>query len=181
MNFRVTVCALLVLGLTGCSSSTGVYRWVPFVGNGKKREAKTDLAKIKKRNPFGPITGPVFYGLEMRTQIQPQTVKLSETRSLEVHAQLINRTKKAVNLRFNDSKHFDLILRDSNGKKLAQWTDDQPVAPNPGYMIVNPLERAEFIGNVSTRDMVPGRSYSVDVIVVGYDNMRQSIPIVPIK
>jgi hypothetical protein len=176
MNFRVTVCALLALELIGCSSSTGIYRWVPFVGDGKKREAK-----IKERDPFGPISGPIFYGLEMRTQVQPQPVKLSETRSLEVHVQLINRTKRAVNLRFNDSKHFDLILRDSSGKKLAQWSDDQLVSFNLGCVMVNPSERAEFVGNVSTRDMVPGRSYSIDAFVVGYDNMRQSIPIMPIK
>jgi hypothetical protein len=177
MNFRVIVGALLALGLVGCSSSTGLYRWVPFVGKGGKSAAKTE--KIKENGLFGPISGPVFYGLEMRTQVQPQPVKLPETRSLEVHVQLINRTKKPVNLRFNDSKHFDVLLRDATGKKLAQWSDDQPVTQNPGYVIVNPQERAEFVGNVSTRDLVPGRTYSLDSFVVGYDNMRQSTPIVP--
>jgi hypothetical protein len=177
MNFRVIVCSLLALGLFGCSSSTGLYRWVPFVGRANKGGAKVE--KIKKGDPFGPITGPMFYGLEMRTQVEPQPVKLPETHALEVHLLLINRTKKPINLRFNDSKHFDVLLRDASGKKLAQWSDDQPVTQNPGYVIVNPQERAEFVGNVSTRDMVPGRPYSIDTFVVGYDAMRQTTSVAP--
>jgi hypothetical protein len=180
MNFRVTLCALLAFALTGCSSSNGLYRWVPFVGKGKKGEV-AEVEKIKKSDPFGPVTGPVVYGLELRAQVQPQPVKLADTRSLEVHIQLINRTKKPVSLRFADSKHFDLILRDASGKKLAQWSDDQPVVSNPGIVIIDPSERAEFIGNVSTRDMASGRNYSVDAIVVGYDSLRQTISLTPIK
>ena len=63
----------------------------------------------------------------------------------------------------------------SNGKKLAQWSDDQPVNQTPGYVIINPFERAEFVGNVSTRDMVAGRTYTLEATVVGYDKMRQVI------
>jgi hypothetical protein len=177
MNLRLFVCSLLALGLLGCSSSSGLYRWVPFIG--KESKAGPQVAKIKKGDPFGPVTGPVFYGLEMRTRIEPKPITIPETRALEVHVLLINRTKKPINLRFNDSKHFDVLLRDTSGKKLAQWSDDQPVTANPGYMIVNPQERAEFVGNLSTRDMVPGRSYSVDSFVVGYDAMRLSTSVVP--
>jgi hypothetical protein len=53
------------------------------------------------------------------------------------------------------------------------------VTQNPGYVIVNPQERAEFVGNVSTRDMVPGRPYSIDTFVVGYDAMRQTTSVAP--
>ena len=46
-----------------------LYRWVPFMGNGKKKESQTSIAKVDKNNPFGPITGPVYYGLEMRIKL----------------------------------------------------------------------------------------------------------------
>jgi hypothetical protein len=166
MNFRVTVCAALAVAVAGCSSSSGVYRWVPFVGNGKKEQSNPAVAKVAKSNPFGPITGPLYYGLE--------------TRSLEVHLVLINRTKKPVNLQFSDSRKYDFILRDMSGKKLAQWSDDQPVNQNPGYVIVDPGERVEFVGNVSTRDMVAGRTYALEALVVGYDKMRQTVQLTPI-
>ena len=156
MNFRVTVCVAAMAALAGCSSSSGVYRWVPFMGNGKKNQSQTAIAKVDKNNPFGPITGPVYYGLEMRVKVNPDVIRLSDTRALEVHLQLINRSKKPVNLLFNDSRKYDFILRDASGKKLAQWSDDQPVNQTAGYVIINPGERAEFVGNVSTRDMVAG-------------------------
>jgi Intracellular proteinase inhibitor len=180
MNFRVTVCAALVVALAGCSSSSGVYRWVPFMGNGKKDHSETAIAKVNKANPFGPISGPLYYGLEMRVKVNPDVIRLSEARSLEVHLQLINRSKKSVNLQFNDSRKYDFILLDASGKKLAQWSDDQPVNQTPGYVIINPGERAEFVGNVSTRDMVAGRIYTLEALVVGYDNMRQTVQLTPI-
>jgi len=179
MNFRVAVCAASVVALSGCSSSTGIYRWVPFVGKGKKDQSNIAIAKVSKTNPFGPITGPIFYGLEMRVKVTPEVVKLSDARSLEVHLQLINRSKKQANLMFNDSRKYDFILRDLSGKKLAQWSDDQPVNQTPGYVIINPGERAEFVGNVSTRDMVAGRPYTLEALVVGYDRMRQTIQLTP--
>jgi hypothetical protein len=161
-----------MVALAGCSSSSGVYRWVPFMGNGKKKESQTSIAKVDKNNPFGPITGPIYYGLEMRVKINPEVIRLSDTRALEVHLQLINRSRKPINLLFNDNRKYDFILRDMNGKKLAQWSDDQPVNQTPGYVIINPFERAEFVGNVSTRDMVAGRTYTLETTVVGYDKMR---------
>jgi Intracellular proteinase inhibitor len=173
------VCAAAMAALAGCSSSNGLYRWVPFIGSGKKNTSQTAIAKVSSRNPFGPITGPVYYGLEMRVKVIPEAIKLSDTRSLEVHLQLINRSKKPVNLMFNDSRKYDFILRDINGKKLAQWSDDQPVNQTPGYVIINPSERAEFVGNISTRDMVPGRTYTLEALVVGYDKLRQIIKLTP--
>ena len=118
MNFRVTVCVAAMVALAGCSSSSGVYRWVPFMGNGKKNQSQTAIAKVDKNNPFGPITGPVYYGLEMRVKVNPEVIRLSETRALEVHLQLINRSKKPVNLMFNDSRKYDFILRDPAAESL---------------------------------------------------------------
>lgn len=168
-----------MVALAGCSSSSGVYRWIPFLGNGKNKGSQTAVAKVDKNNPFGPISGPVHYGLEMRVKVIPEVIRLSDTRALEVHLQLINRSKKPINLLFNDSRKYDFILRDTNGKKLAQWSDDQPVNQTPGYVIINPSERAEFVGNVSTRDMVSGRTYTLEATVVGYDKMRQVIQLAP--
>ena len=149
------------------------------MGNGKKDQSETAIAKANKSSPFGPITGPLYYGLEMRVKVNPDVIRLSEARSLEVHLQLINRSKKSANLQFNDSRKYDFILRDVSGKKLAQWSDDQPVNQTPGYVIINPGERAEFVGNVSTRDMVAGRTYTLEALVVGYDNMRQTLQLTP--
>jgi hypothetical protein len=179
MNFRVAIYAGMLISLTGCSSSSGLYRWVPFVGKSKKVNTGAAVAKPRKSDPFGPITGPVYYGVEMRLKIVPEFVRLSDTRALEAHLLLINRSRKSVNFIFNDSRKYDFILRDTNGKKLVQWSDDQPVTQSPGYVIINPAERAEFVGNVSTRDMSAGQAYILEAIVVGYDKMRVTLQVNP--
>jgi hypothetical protein len=179
MHFRLTLWTVMVLCLAGCSSQ-GLYRWVPFAGHGKKDQVPTK-ARVEKNNPFGPITGPVNYGLEMRVLISPDPIKLSDTRSLEARIQLINRSKKSQNLIFDTGREYDFILRDANGKKLVQWSDDQPANPNPGYVIINPNERSEFVGNISTRDMVPGKSYALEAMIVGYDKIRTTVNLEPMK
>lgn len=181
MNFRFGLSALLILLLASCSSG-GLYRWVPFAGHSKGGAGTGSVpAKIKppKSGPFGPISGPVYYGLEMRLSVTPQVIKLSDTHSLQARLQLINRRKKAVTLQFPDSRHYDFILRDATGKKLAQWSDDQPLSQTPGYVIINPEERGEFVGNISTRDMAAGRTYTLEGMVVGYDRMRLTTTIAP--
>lgn len=180
MNFRsalFSLCSLLLLLLASCSSG-GLYRWVPFAGHSQTGSVPAKI-KPSRSGPFGPVTGPVYYGLEMRLGVAPQVIKLSDTHSLEARLQLINRKKKPVNLIFNDSRHYDFILRDASGKKLAQWSDDQPVNQTPGYVIINPNERAEFVGNISTRDLVAGRTYTLEGLVVGYNNLRLTTTIAP--
>jgi hypothetical protein len=147
------------------------------MGHGESQSPQ--IAKVSSGNPNGPITGPVNYGLEIRVRVNPDVVRLSDTRALEVHLELINRTRKPITLTFNDSRKYDFILRDSGGRKLAQWSDDQPLSQTPGYVIINPSERAEFVGNVSTRDMVAGRTYTLESFVVGYEKLHLTTAVVP--
>jgi hypothetical protein len=174
MPFRVLVGTLSLLLVTGCAQQ-GLYRWVPFVGHGNRPKAAKVTAS--KAGPFGPITGPVAYGVEVRVQVNPPVVRLAETRTLEVRLVLINRRRSSVTLFFNDSRRYDIVLRDAAGKKLVQWSDDQPAHPDPGTVIINPDERAEFVGTVSTRDMVAGRTYTLETQVVGYPQMRQFVSV----
>src|SRR5258708_14080697 len=118
MNFRLKLLTAIVLCLAGCSSQ-GLYRWVPFVGHGKKDQVPTK-ARAESNSPFGPITGPVNYGLEMRVLVSRNPIKLSDTHSLYARIQLITRPKKSQNQIFHTGREYDFILRDANGKKLAQ-------------------------------------------------------------
>ena len=165
---RVLAAVLLLLVLAGCS-------WLPFARHGNTPTVAK--VKAKKGGPNGPITGPVAYGIEVRLEAHPQLVRLSDTRAIEARLVLINRARNTVNLYFNDSHRYDFVLRDAAGKKLVQWSDDQPVNQNFGTVIINPEERAEFAGTVSTRDMAAGRTYTLEGLVVGYDKLRQTVPI----
>ena len=168
MLTRVLSSALMLLLLAGCGG-------MPFARHGNTPAAAK--VKSKKGTPNGPITGAVAYGIEVRLEVNPQLVRLSDTRAIEARLVLINRSRNTVNLYFNDSHRYDFILRDAMGKKLVQWSDDQPVNQNLSTVIINPEERAEFAGTVSTRDMVAGRTYTLEGLVVGYDKLRQTVPI----
>ena len=168
MLTRVLSSALMLLLLAGCAS-------LPFA----RRQNTPTVAKVKvkKGGPNGPVTGGMAYGIEVRLEINPRVVRLSDTRAIEARLVLINRARNTVNLYFNDTHRYDFILRDTTGKKLVQWSDDQPVSQNLSTVIINPEERAEFAGTVSTRDMVAGRTYTLEGLVVGYDKLRQIVPI----
>jgi hypothetical protein len=182
MHFRLrTLSLLLLLAFSACSSQK-LYRWVPFAGPKPERAgAVPNAAKNEKGNPFGPVTGVMAYGLEMRVTLTPDTIKLPDTRSFEARIVLINRSKKAVTLLFNDSREYDFLLQDAGGKKLVQWTDDQPVTQTPAYVIVNPMERSEFVGTISTRDMAVGRTYTLQASMLGYPKLSTTIEISPTK
>ncbi|MBW0000661.1 MAG: hypothetical protein JO015_16305 [Verrucomicrobia bacterium] len=172
MLTRVFSSALMLLLLAGCA-------WLPF-----GRRASTPAApKVKpvKGSANGAVRGSVAYGVEVRLEVNPQVVRLADTRTIEARLVLINRSRNPVNLYFNNSHRYDFILRDATGKKLVQWSDDQPVSQTLSTAIINPDERAEFNGTVSTRDMVAGRTYTLEGLVVGYDRLRQvaSIQAVP--
>ncbi len=166
----------MVLLLAGCASQ-GLYRWVPFVGRGGAKTPRVAKVKANRAGPFGPVSGPVVYGVEVRLVVNGPVIRLAETRALEARLVLINRSRKSVNLLFNDSHRCDFVLRDAAGKKLVQWSDDQPVTANPSTVIINPDERAEFAGSISTRDMAPGRTYTLEGLVVGYPSMRQVVTV----
>src|SRR5260221_4874649 len=117
MNFRLKLWTAMVLCLAGCSSQ-GLYRWVPFVGHGKKDQVPTK-ARAESNSPFGPISGPVNYGLEMRVLVSPNPIKLSDTHSLGSGSQWINRAKKSQNLIFITRHENDFILRNYNCKQLT--------------------------------------------------------------
>ena len=168
MLTRVLSSALILLLLTGCS-------WLPFGRRGKTPATAT--VRAHKGSPNGPIKGPVAYGIEVRLEANPRVVRLADTRTIEARLMLINRARNTVNLYFNDSHRYDFILRDATGKKLVQWSDDQPLSQNLSTVIINPDERAEFTGTVSTRDMVAGRTYTLEGLVVGYDKLRQVVSI----
>jgi hypothetical protein len=182
MHFRLRTLSLLLLAFTACSAQK-ISRWVPFVGPKPERPgAVPNPAKTEKtNNPFGPVTGTLAYGLEMRVVLTPDTIRLPDTRTIEARIVLIDRSKKAVTLLFNDSRDYDFVLRDPAGKKLVQWTDDQPVNQNPAYVIVNPGERSEFVGTISTRDMVPGRPYVLEASIIGYPKLTMTINLTPQK
>jgi hypothetical protein len=119
--------------------------------------------------------------LVLTMSIQPEPLKLSETRQMKVTLQLLNRSKKMVQLDFPTTQRIEVLLRKSDGKMVEQWSEDQAFANEPTLVAVNPGERLEYTVPVSTRDLVAGESYVVEGFFPNYEQLKASRTVTPEK
>lgn len=121
-------------------------------------------------------------GLTVELKSSPDPLKLGEVRQIDVTFSLHNNTKKAAELKFPTSQTIEILLRDpATGKILSQWSTDQTFQPNARYLVVNPRERVEYSQPITTRELHPGKTYSLEAYFVGYDkDLRASRPIIPL-
>ncbi|MDQ3621473.1 MAG: BsuPI-related putative proteinase inhibitor [Verrucomicrobiota bacterium] len=118
--------------------------------------------------------------LSVALTIEPQPVRLSETRLLKVTLTLINTSKKLVQLEFPTSQRIEVLLKTRDGKLVEQWSQDQSFSSEPTVLTINPNERAEYHVEVGTREMVAGRAYVVQGFFPQYERLRAEKAIVPL-
>jgi hypothetical protein len=119
-------------------------------------------------------------GLEVELKSSPDPVKLGETRQIQVTLTLRNPTKRGVNLKFPTGQVIEIVLRDAGGKALSQWSTDRTFEPQGRTLVLNPQERLEFSEPITTRELKPGKTYSLEAYFVGYEgDLRVSRPIIP--
>ncbi|MBV9128243.1 MAG: hypothetical protein JO117_09175 [Verrucomicrobia bacterium] len=108
--------------------------------------------------------------LQAEIRIEPNPVKLGETRMLDVTLIVRNKSKKAVPLKFATTQRIELLIRQpGTDKVLSQWSADRTFDPKGFYLIVNPNERLEYKEQITTRELKPGKPYDVEAYLVGYD------------
>lgn len=143
----------------------------------------------KKLNPFrgksekGPAAaaGVVFKGLQMNMLLDPQAPVLGEHRQVTVTLRLQNKSKKLVQLDFPTTQRIEVLLRNSTGKLVEQWSEDQAFQNEPGLVTINPGERLEYTARVSTRDMAAGQEYTIEGFFPNYENLRATAKVVPTR
>jgi hypothetical protein len=118
-------------------------------------------------------------GLAFTRRLQPVPVKLSEARRVEATLRLKNVSARFIHLKFATSQHFDLLVRDTAGNQLVQWSEDRMFEAAPGSVGTNPGEHLEYHAAFSTRDLQPGQRYTVTALVTGRDDLKVELPLVP--
>ena len=155
----------------GCSSTVRIAKkatsLVPFLGKSKAHSPANTAGKIRTR----------ALGMEMR--LSPLPVKLSETRYIEAHITLENISKRYVQLEFPTSQRMDFLITNEQGLLVSRWSDDHPFEPTVGHVGINPGERVEYSGSLSTRDLKPGRSYTVTGFFPSFEDLKVEQVIVP--
>ncbi len=130
-------------------------------------------------HPFGPpkTKAPKYQdahlrGLLLEVQVPTEPVRLSEVRQLRVRAALTNLSAVPIALDFPTSQRIDIQLLNPAGEVLTRWSENHAFTEEIGNLLVNPREQIVYNETIATRELQPGRVYSVEVFFPKYPELR---------
>jgi len=168
----IIACALFLM-VGGCGSSRGwtdrAVGWIPGVRSHPTTAAGETAEKTVCARGH----------LRLTLRLDPFPVKLSEARRVEAIIRLENKSSRFVQLEFPTSQRFELLVKDTIGATVVQWSEDQPFESVPGSVGINPGEHLDYRAVFSTRDLQPGKSYTVTAFFPNRSDLRVDLPFVP--
>ena len=67
---------------------------------------------------------------------------------------------------------------DAAGRTVTRWSDNRAFQATPATILINPNEHLEYSETIATRDLSPGRVFTVEALVPAYpelDTKRKSL------
>ena len=117
-------------------------------------------------------------GLVLALQLPDEPIKLSEVRQLPVQISLTNRGDRAVELNFPTAQRVEIYLRDAAGRIVTRWSDNRAFEATQASILINSGEHLEYAETIATRDLIPNKVFTVEVMVPAYpelDTKRKSL------
>jgi hypothetical protein len=141
------------------------------------------LEALHLKHPSQPkdATQGHHHKVEMKLDINPPVIKLSENREIQVSLSLFNYSKTYLDLNFPTSQRIEVLVRDASGKVVNTWSEDQSFTNDPAAVTVNPGERIEYTVSVATREMSPGQPYTIEGSFPSYPDFKIQQQVVPEK
>ena len=115
---------------------------------------------------------PKLRGLELTLELNPQPLKLSENRQMQVKAILSNHGKRVVELNFPTDQRIEIYLRNSAEAILTKWSENHAITEKPETILINPDEHVEYIQTIATRELSPDKVFIVEVFFPNYPELR---------
>src|SRR5689334_6373791 len=97
--------------------------------------------KPREMRQSGP---PNLHAIAATLSVEPPAPKLAEVRFVKVRLQLVNQGKRIGRLDFPTTQRIDVVVKDSAGKVVEQWSEYHRFEKEPGMVIINPGERLEY-------------------------------------
>jgi len=110
---------------------------------------------------------------------EPSDFAIAGHREVKFVYALTNSSRRVLHLDFPTAQHVEFALRGPSGERLFLWSEDRSFAASPSSVIVNPGERLEFEAGIPTRDMVAGRTHSVEAVLPGYPATAAAVTFAP--
>jgi hypothetical protein len=111
-------------------------------------------------------------GLLLEVQVPTEPIRLSEVRQLRVQAILSNIGGSPVPLDFPTSQRIDIQLLNPGGEVLTRWSENRAFTEEIGTLTINPREQVVYNETIATRELQPGRVYSVEVFFPKYPELH---------
>ena len=111
-------------------------------------------------------------GLLVEVQVPTEPIRLSEVRQLRVQAILSNIGSSTVSVDFPTSQRIDIQLLNPAGEVLTRWSENRAFTEEIGNLTINPREQVVYNETIATRELQPGRVYSVEVFFPKYPELR---------
>jgi hypothetical protein len=171
--------------LSGCSSGSNADPSTDEPGLlGRMWESTTKLnpfdsglkpREMKERKPVN------LKSITAHVTVDPIAPKLGEQRQITATLRLINKGKRLAQLEFSTSQRVEGVIRDKLGNVIERWSEDHSFEKTPGVVSINPGERVEFALSLATREMSAGETYHAEAFVVGYESLKGSATISPVR
>jgi hypothetical protein len=125
----------------------------------------------------GEVVG--WRNLVMGISLDPESVKLADTRAIRVGVSVVNKGEAGVQLDFPTTQRIEILLKSEDGKVISKWSEDQKVEKEQGFLVINPEERLEYTANISTREMKGGSTYIIDAYFPDFEQLRTTRMVSP--
>jgi hypothetical protein len=111
--------------------------------------------------------------------VEPTSFALDDRREISATFVVQNRTSKLLKLDFPTSQRIEILVRDPNGKVIEKWSDDRAFRDESGVVMINPNEHIQYEEKIATRDMQPGKSYTIEASLANNPEFTKTVVVTP--
>ena len=91
---------------------------------------------------------------------------------MEVKLTVTNKGSHMIQLDFPTDQRIEIQLRNAADVVLTKWSENHAINQKPGSVLINPEEHVEYKENIATRDLTPGKVFSVEVFFPKYPDLK---------
>ncbi len=111
--------------------------------------------------------------------VEPKTFALDDRREITATFTVENKTAKLIKLDFPTSQRIEILVRDPNGKVIEKWSDDRAFRDESGVVMINPAEHIQYEEKLATRDMQPGKAYTIEASLANNPEFTKTAIVTP--
>jgi hypothetical protein len=111
--------------------------------------------------------------------VEPAAFSLDDRREITATFVVENRTARLLKLDFPTSQRIEILVRDNNGKVIEKWSDDRAFRDESGVVMINPGEHIQYEEKIATRDMQPGRTYTIEASLANNPEFTKTAFVTP--